>query len=120
MKNKTKKRPAAAMSASSGKKEAGGASKSESKGKKRKTSAPKKDGGILKRPAATDPLRFPREGKRERLLFEDSIVYFSDKRYRLMKHFLDRVDVCYYYKTKSAREAWAEVVKELRRLNPRA
>ena len=126
LKKKTKKRPAAAMSASSVKKEAGskkgagGASKAKSKGKKRKTSATKKDDGILKKHAATDLLRFPGEGKREKMLYGDSIVYFSDTRYRLMKNSSDRVDVCYSYKTKSAREAWAQVVKELRRLNPRA
>ena len=124
MKSNTKKRPAAAMSASSVKKEtgckkgAGGASKTKSKDKKRKTSAPKECYGIMKRPAAKDLLRFPGEGKREKMLYGDSIVYFSDKRYRLMKHYSDRVDVSYYYKTKSAREAWAELVNELRRLNP--
>ena len=75
----------------------------------------------MKKPASkeeTPNLNFPGEGKRPPLHYGRSVVYFSPDRYRLMKKVGDRVDFPYPYKATSAREAWRQIVAELRRLNP--
>ena len=76
---------------------------------------------VLKRPAAAsaNPLKFPGEGKREPLRCGKSVVYFSDRRFRLMRKASDRVDVAYPYRSRTAREAWSDLALELQRLNPR-
>ena len=64
-------------------------------------------------------LKFPGTGKLPRLIYGNSIVYFSPGRYRVMRNKTDIVDKAFSYRVDSPKVAWKKVCAELRRVNPR-
>ena len=83
--------------------------------KKRKMVAPKGSPSVLEFP----PLNFPGTGKKPKLIYGNSIVYFSPGRYRVMRNKNDIVDKAFSYLVDTPKKAWKKVCAELRRVNPR-
>ena len=86
-----------------------------SKKKSAKKSKEKAAPEILPKPSS---LGFPGKAKRPPMMYGKSVIYFSPKRFRLMRKRGDRVDVAFNYgATRTAREAWTELRKEVLRIN---
>ena len=86
-----------------------------SKKKSAKKSKEKAAPEILPKPSS---LGFPGKAKRPPMMYGKSVIYFSPKRFRLMRKKGDRVDVAFNYgATRTAREAWTELRKEVLRIN---
>ena len=83
--------------------------------KKTKRVAPKGSPSVLEFPE----LKFPGIGKLPKLVYGNSIVYFSPGRYRVMRNKTDIVDKAFCYRKETPKKAWTKVCAELRRVNPR-
>ena len=64
-------------------------------------------------------MRFPGTGKLPKLIYGNSIVYFSPGRYRVMGDENDIVDKAFSYLVDTPKKAWMKVCAELRRVSPR-
>ena len=82
---------------------------------KRKQVAPKGSPSVVEFPE----LKFPGTGKLPKLIYGNSVVYFSPGRYRVMRNKKDIVDKAFSYQVESPKKAWTKVCADLRRVNPR-